>query len=126
MRLTVSAAALLALAASFPAHAQAVLYQCKFTQRCTEDGCEPTRDTYSFRLDVNSGDGAMIAEGQEYPGLAAASDTTNTFFFINQAGAEMVTINLEGRNDVVYSGHMGFGDYIGTYTLTGTCLRGAG
>ncbi len=124
MRLPAAAALLLALAPA--AQAQAVLYQCKFSERCTENGCEAMRDTYSFRLDVNSGDGAMIADGQEYTGMAVASDTTQTFFLINQAGAEMVTINLEGSNDVVYSGHMGFGDYIGTYKLTGTCLRGAG
>ncbi len=119
------ALALVIALAPAAAQAQAVMYQCKFTERCTEDGCEATRDTYSFRLDVSSGNGAMIAEGQEYSGYAMASDTTETFFFINSAGAEMVTINQQG-DDVVYSGHMGFGDYIGTYKLTGTCLRGAG
>jgi hypothetical protein len=124
MRLPTAAVLLLALAPA--AQAQAVLYQCKFSERCSESGCEAMRDTYSFRLDVNSGEGAMIADGNEFPGLAAASDTTHTFFFINASGAEMVTINLEGPADVVYSGHMGFGDYIGTYKLTGTCLRGAG
>jgi hypothetical protein len=124
MRPILTAALLLSLTPA--AHAQAVMYQCKFSERCSEGGCEPMRDTYSFRLDVRSGEGAMIAEGQEYPGMARASETTHTFFFINQAGAEMVTINLEGSGDVVYSGHMGFGDYIGTYRLTGTCLRGAG
>jgi hypothetical protein len=122
--LTLSLSALMALAA-VPAFARPELYQCKFSERCTENGCEAMRETYSFQLDVDTGDGKMMAGGSDYQGLAVASDTTHTFFFINSAGAEMVTINMEGYS-VVYSGHMGFGPDLGTYKLTGTCLKGQG
>lgn len=123
MRL-IATSLVLTLAAA-PAFARPVLYTCKFTQRCTENGCEMTRDTYQFRLDVQSGEGAMLAEGKQWDGIAVASSTTHSYFFVNDAGVEMVTINQEG-DSVVYTGHMGFGSDLGTYQLTGTCMKGQG
>ncbi len=112
----------LAVILAAPALARPVLYTCKFTERCTEGGCESTRDTYQFRLDVETGEGSMLAEGKQWDGIAVESDGTQSYFFVNSAGVEMVTINQESDN-VVYTGHMGFGADLSTYQLTGTCLR---
>jgi hypothetical protein len=103
--------------------AQAVTWNCNFTDRCTSDGrCEPVQSAYAFRLDLGSGEGAMIAEGSEFAGTAWDSGPTDTFLMINSAGAEMTSID-PATGSAIYTGHMSFDGNVSTYQLTGTCRR---
>jgi hypothetical protein len=105
--------------------AQDVTWRCSFDSRCSGTQCDSYSATYDFRLNLTSGLGAMIADGSRYDGTAWAGSLTQTFLMVNDAGAEMTSINpATGR--VVYSGHLDYEGDFSTYELRGRCIRLSG